>query len=246
MFYQVPVGARKLPLVLWHGAGQFSKTWETTPDGREGYQTIFLRRGFGVYVIDQPRRGDAGRSTQPVTITPTPDEQRWFDIFRVGTWPNHFSGVQFPRDPGSLNQYFRQMTPNTGPFDGAVVSTRPRPCSTGSGPASSSPTRRPAGRAGAPRSRAGTCGRSWPTNRAAASSSRRGRAPPPMQSANGPLQADSISLPEFQRLTEIPIIVFYGDNIPDTPVAEPGQDQWRVRLEMARLWRMPSIATAAT
>ncbi|MFE0758333.1 hypothetical protein ACFW16_30515 [Inquilinus sp. NPDC058860] len=84
VFYQVPVDARPLPLVLWHGAGQFSKTWETTPDGREGYQTIFLRRGFGVYVIDQPRRGDAGRSTQPVTITPTPDEQRWFDIFRVG------------------------------------------------------------------------------------------------------------------------------------------------------------------
>ena len=45
-FYQVPVNARKLPLVLWHGAGQFSKTWETTADGREGYQNIFLRRGF--------------------------------------------------------------------------------------------------------------------------------------------------------------------------------------------------------
>ena len=36
-FYQIPVNARRLPLVLWHGAGQFSKTWETTPDGREGY-----------------------------------------------------------------------------------------------------------------------------------------------------------------------------------------------------------------
>ena len=24
-FYQIPLGARKLPLVLWHGAGQFSK-----------------------------------------------------------------------------------------------------------------------------------------------------------------------------------------------------------------------------
>jgi hypothetical protein len=31
--YQIPEGARKLPLVMWHGAGQFSKTWETTPDG---------------------------------------------------------------------------------------------------------------------------------------------------------------------------------------------------------------------
>ena len=72
VFYQVPVNARKLPLVFWHGAEQFSKTWETTPDGREGYQNIFLRRGFAVYVIDQPRRGDAGRSTLPITITPRP------------------------------------------------------------------------------------------------------------------------------------------------------------------------------
>lgn len=47
VFYQLPVKARKFPLVLLHGAGQFSKTWETTPDGREGYQNIFLRRGFG-------------------------------------------------------------------------------------------------------------------------------------------------------------------------------------------------------
>ena len=52
VFYQIPVNARKCPIVLLHGAGQFSKTWESTPDGREGFQNIFLRRGFGVYVID--------------------------------------------------------------------------------------------------------------------------------------------------------------------------------------------------
>lgn len=46
VFYQIPVNAHKLPLVFLHGAGQFSKTWESTPDGREGFQNIFLRRGF--------------------------------------------------------------------------------------------------------------------------------------------------------------------------------------------------------
>ena len=122
VFYQIPVGARKFPLVFWHGFGQFSKTWETTPDGREGFQNIFLRRGYGVYLIDQPRRGDAGRSTQPMTLTPTPDEQTWFNIFRVGIWPDYFPGVQFSPDPEALNQYFRQMTPNTGPFDAGVIS----------------------------------------------------------------------------------------------------------------------------
>lgn len=46
VFYQLPVGARPLPLVMWHGFGQTAKTWETTPDGREGFQTLFLRRRF--------------------------------------------------------------------------------------------------------------------------------------------------------------------------------------------------------
>ena len=62
VFYQKPVDARKYPLVFAHGVGQFSKTWETTPDGREGFQNIFLRKGFSTYLVDQPRRGNAGRS----------------------------------------------------------------------------------------------------------------------------------------------------------------------------------------
>jgi len=75
---------------MWHGAGQFSKTWETTSDGRDGFQSIFLRRNFSTYLIDQPRRGDAGRSMVEMTIKPTPDEQLWFNQFRVGLWPNCF------------------------------------------------------------------------------------------------------------------------------------------------------------
>jgi hypothetical protein len=115
VFYQVPVSARKLPLVFWHGHGQSAKTWETTPDGREGFQNIFLRRRFPVYLIDQPRRGRAARGTQPINITATPDEQLWFGIFRLGAWPDFYPGVQFSRDPEALNQFFRQMVPNTGP-----------------------------------------------------------------------------------------------------------------------------------
>lgn len=37
VFYQIPENAHRFPLVLWHGYGQFSKTWETMPDGREGF-----------------------------------------------------------------------------------------------------------------------------------------------------------------------------------------------------------------
>lgn len=58
--YQIPQNARKLPLILVHGGSGTGRVWETTPDGREGYQTIFLRRGYPVYIVDFPRRGRAG------------------------------------------------------------------------------------------------------------------------------------------------------------------------------------------
>ena len=50
------------PLVFWHGTQQFSKTWETTPDGREGSQNIFLRRNYGVYLIVYRNGQNATRS----------------------------------------------------------------------------------------------------------------------------------------------------------------------------------------
>jgi pimeloyl-ACP methyl ester carboxylesterase len=175
VFYQVPVNARKFPLVLLHGFGQFSKTWETTPDGREGYQNIFLRRGFAVYLIDQPRRGNAGRSTEPLSLTPTPDEQTWFNIFRVGIWPEYFPGAQFSRDPEALNQYFRQMTPNTGPFDAEVISGAVSALFNRIGPGFSSPTHRVAGRGGSPPSRIEMSALWWPMSLAAVSSFRMAR-----------------------------------------------------------------------
>ena len=67
VFYQIPVNRRKLPLVFLHGTGQFSKTWETTPDGREGFQTIFLRRHFSVYLIDRSRNVSANLPIPAIT-----------------------------------------------------------------------------------------------------------------------------------------------------------------------------------
>lgn len=58
------------------GSRRSRQTWETTPDGREGFQNTFRCRGFPAYVPDQSRRGRAGRSALRATITPTPDEQR--------------------------------------------------------------------------------------------------------------------------------------------------------------------------
>lgn len=236
-FYQIPVNARRLPLVMLHGAGQFSKTWETTPDGREGYQNIFLRRGFGVYLVDQPRRGDAGRSTLPITITPTPDEMGTFGTFRLGIWPNFFPGVQFSTEPEALNQYFRQQTPNTGPFDLDVISSAIAAMfdkigpgillthSQGGGPGWYTEMKSQNVRAIA----AYEPGSNFPFPA--------GEVPPPMPSSGGALTANAVPLSQFMQLTKIPIVIYYGDNIPNNPVANPGQDLWRVRVVMARLWR---------
>jgi pimeloyl-ACP methyl ester carboxylesterase len=236
-FYQIPVGARPLPIVMWHGAGQSSRSWETTADGREGFQNLFLRRRFSTYLIDQPRRGDAGRSMVETTIKPVPDEQLWFNQFRIGVWPNLFEGSQFPRGQEALEQFFRSMTPNTGPYDIEVVSDGVSALLKKIGPAILFT-----------HSQGG--GPGWLT--AIKSSNVRGivafepgsdfaflegEAPAPIASAFDTLKARVVSKTQFTALTRIPILVLYGDNIPDKPVRLPAQDSWRARLQMARLWR---------
>lgn len=110
-----------------HAIGSSRRWWlrsqlGTTSDGREGFQTIFLRRGFPVYLVDQPRRGRAGNSTVAATIEPTPFDQLFFDQFRIGKWPDYFENVQFDRSSETLDQFLRSVTPNTGPYDAGVIS----------------------------------------------------------------------------------------------------------------------------
>lgn len=237
-FYQIPVKARKYPLIFLHGAGQSKKTWETTPDGREGFQNIFLRRGYGVYLLDQPRRGEAGKSTVPATVTPTADEQFWFTQFRIGNYPEFFPGVQFPKDSASLEQFYRQMTPNTGSFDGNVIADAVSYLfdkigggilvthSQGGGPGWSTAIKNEKVKAVVayePYS-----GFVFP----------KGELPEPIKSAGlfGELKGAEIPLSDFNKLTKIPIVVYYGDNIAAKPTTIWNKDHWRSGLEMARIW----------
>lgn len=236
-FYQIPVRARRYPIVMWHGAGQSSRTWETTADGREGFQTIFLRRRFGVYLVDQPRRGQAGRSMVEATIKPTPDEQLWFNQFRIGVWPHYFEGVQFPRGEETLNQFFRMMTPNTGPFDMDVLADAVSAVfdragdgilfthSQGGGPGWLTAIKSEKIK-GIVAFEPGS-GFIFPEN----------EIPTPVPSAFDTLKGVAVPMSQFMALTRIPILVLYGDNIPDKPMDMPAQDSWRARVQMARQWR---------
>lgn len=172
----------------------------------------------------------------PATLAATPDDQAWFDAFRIGVWPDYFPGVQFPRDPASLEQFFRQITPDTGPFDREVVANAVVALFEKIGPGIL-----------LTHSKGGGVG--WLTAvkndkvRAIVSYEPgtnflfpEGEVPPPVASASGALSALAVPMQEFKRLTRIPIALVYGDYIPEQATALRGQDQWRIRVAMARQW----------
>lgn len=237
VLYQIPVKARKYPLVFWHGHGESYRCWQTTPDGREGFQNLFLRRHFTVYLMDQPRRGQAGRSTQPATIEATPDEQLWFGIFRMGVWPDFYPGVQFSKDPAALNQFYRQMVPNTGPYNaqlniGAVSALFNKigegilvTHSQSGGPGWLTAIKNKDIKAVVAFEPGGDY--VFPE----------GEAPENIKLAGRTVTPPSVPMEDFMKLTKIPIVIYYGDNIPDQPSENPGQEQWRAFLEVAKQFR---------
>ena len=56
--YQIPKEVKHpFPLVMIHGGSQTGVNFMGTPDGREGWGTYFLRKGYAVYIVDQVGRG---------------------------------------------------------------------------------------------------------------------------------------------------------------------------------------------
>ena len=132
VLYQIPADATGLPMVFLHGYGQSRMGWMTTPDGREGWSDMFLKKGHSVFLVDEPRRGEAGMTSVSGDISTKTLDQRWYTQFRIGRWEDGKSvandGSQFPNDDTSVDQFFRQMTPDTGmtsdmgaDFDGDMV-----------------------------------------------------------------------------------------------------------------------------
>jgi pimeloyl-ACP methyl ester carboxylesterase len=137
----------KVPIIMVHGAGLTGMSWETTPDGREGWGTYFTRQGFDTYVVDFPGRGRAGFNVTPlnqaknqnnVSLQPslnrTGIEGAW-TTFRFGpAYLTAFPGVQAPEVnlDGSVNQaaveqFSAQGVPNAEatltPASGTTVPT---------------------------------------------------------------------------------------------------------------------------
>lgn len=240
--FQIPQNPRSLPLVFWPGGGQSGKSFETTPDGREGYQSIFLRRNFGVYIIDQPRRARAGNTTVGTTLTPTPGEQDLFVAWRLGVWPKFFPNSQFPQakqgiNSPALNQFFRWATPDTGPQDRNVITDGVAALLEEIGPciliihsasgvlgwltAMKSPNVKaiyayePGG---------GNPDYAFPSN----------ELPPALGSGPTLLSPNPVPLSDFLKLTKIPIRMQFGDGLSAQSSPYPRVQLWLNRFKMAQ------------
>jgi pimeloyl-ACP methyl ester carboxylesterase len=123
--YQIPpTGPRHVPVVMVHGCCLSSKTWETTPDGRMGWNEYFVRKNRSVYLADQVSRARSGfdaskitavkAGTLPASELPnilSATHQTAWTIFRFGPSFNQpFPDEQFPVD--AVDELYKQMIPD--------------------------------------------------------------------------------------------------------------------------------------
>ncbi|MEU6375780.1 alpha/beta hydrolase [Streptomyces sp. NPDC046909] len=104
------------PVVLVHGGGGQGLDWLGTPDGRPGWRTLLLQRGYAVYVVDRPGfgrspvrpSGDGPAGLQPSVETIGP-------MFAGAVNPAHtqWPGTGLADDP-ALAQLLASMSPMPG------------------------------------------------------------------------------------------------------------------------------------
>lgn len=242
-FYQIPLHARKYPLVFQHGGAQTKRTWESTPDGRDGFQNIFLKRDYSVYLVDQPRMGEAGLATKaddginPWAGNPLYADKTLFLLSRIGNQNGVFKNSQFPDDPVSIDAFQRTWNPYSGELDNDLNAKTLAQLFTKIGPSIL-----------ITHSMGGTIG--WRTpfyteNVEAIVAYEPGgtpfifpenEMPTPVSTTFAPLAASALGVPmnDFLKLTQIPIILYYGDYIANKSTSEVGPDKWRSEYEMAQ------------
>lgn len=231
--FQIPADSKKLPLVYVHGYGGSGVCWQMTPDGREGFATLMLRRGWSSYVVDLPGRGRAGRTSATTTAKPVQSSTKCSGstsgVLAYGK--DYNEGVQFPKDSTSLSQFFREMTPDLSnhqldvPALGAlaerigdhILVTH----SAGGFPGWMSAMQNSEVKGVASYEPGGFV---FPE----------GEVPDRIDGLTGGVAGTAVPMEQFKRLTEIPIILYFGDYIPETPSKNLGDENWRVRLQMAR------------
>lgn len=123
--FMVPQGGDgNVPVVMLHGATLTGKSWETTPDGRMGWDEYFVRKGYPVYVPDQVGRGRSGFNQAVLNdvragVASADKLPLWLRFSDEGVWPNFrfgttsgqpFADTQFPAD--AVGELSKQAVPD--------------------------------------------------------------------------------------------------------------------------------------
>ena len=226
--YFIPAKRRSVGLIMWHSSS--TKVWENRWDGGEGYKSIFLRRGYPVYLWDGPRVGRANWSCEPITYTPEYFYQRNFVAWRFGSaYPKWVPGLQFPTDNAEAwNQATRARYDEFDTLENALLQAEAGgPAIDKIGPVVALTNSAGGWRAllSALKAKSGsmkgivayeTPGFVFPE----------GEGPEPKPKA--PFGPNSVPLAEFMKLTKFPIQMVFGDNI------SVGNAIWPASVVLAR------------
>jgi pimeloyl-ACP methyl ester carboxylesterase len=131
--YFIPQNPRgSLPLLMWHGGGLSGVTYETTPDGREGWLNYFVKKGWAVYNSDAVERGRSGWAMYPDVFKGEPvflTKEDPFNRFRIGAGPGSYNrdpakmklkpGSQFPAE--GYDNFTKQGVPRWTTTDDAII-----------------------------------------------------------------------------------------------------------------------------
>ncbi len=92
--YMIPETSHgQYPVVMVHGMALTGNSWETTPDGRMGWDEYFVRQGISAFVVDQVGRGRSGFNESVFNnvregLIP-PENQTFINRFSdENVWPN--------------------------------------------------------------------------------------------------------------------------------------------------------------
>jgi pimeloyl-ACP methyl ester carboxylesterase len=112
------------PIVMVHGGTRSGTTYTGTPDGRESWAQYFARRGYAVYVVDQPGRGRSGYVAEVYGPQRLADgesgQRRYLQQEKFKLWPQahlhtQWPGSGAPDDPATL-QMTGSYLPEIGDF----------------------------------------------------------------------------------------------------------------------------------
>lgn len=214
-----------------HGFGGDGVCWETTPDGRDGFATLLLREGYPTYVLDLPGRGHASRTSNEVTVKPVADEEFWFDIWRMGLWPNWNEGIQFPKDSLSVSNFFRQMVPDLSDHKLDVAALDAMAKKIGD---HILVTHSAGGFPGWMAAMNNTEVKGVVALEPGGFVFPEGEVPAALPGLTGGLAGVPVSVDKFMELTRKPVVIYFGDYIPESGATTLGGSNWEVRLKMAR------------